>query len=371
MSGLKAAGLIAAAGMSSRMGAFKPLLDLDGKPLICRTVDSLLQGGADQVVVVTGRNGAAVQQALVDYAKVTVLHNAAYETTAMFDSICMGLRELQQFDAVLFLPGDVPCIRPETVCCLLEHWQQQRPDVLYPLYPDADGQLMQWHPPVMNGRLIPALLQYDGTQGLKGALALSGKRTGQLLLPDAGCTMDADYTEDYQRLCAYWPRRYYPDMSDCQVFYQLAETPEAVQQHCAAVARKAVELGQTLQQHGVSIQLDLLESAALLHDICRTQESHAQAGAAFLRHYGLHEVAALVAVHMDWPQEQPVLLNEAALLYLADKLVTGNQQVSLEQRFAEKKKKFQHQPEVLGKILQRKQTALQILELSQEVLDKK
>ncbi len=371
MSGIKAAGLITAAGMSSRMGAFKPLLDLDGRPLICRTAESLLQGGTTQVVVVTGRNGAAVQQALKGYSQVTVLHNAAYETTAMYDSLCLGLRQLQQYDAVLFLPGDVPCVRSETVRCLLEQWQEQRPDVLYPLYYNETGEPVRWHPPVISGRLIPALLQYSGERGLRGALAALAKNTKELPVPDAGCTMDADYAEDYQRLCAYWPRRYYPTGKDCPAFYQLAGTPEAVQQHCAAVAQKAVELGQLLQQHGVSVQLDLLESAALLHDVCRTQENHGQAGAAFLRRYGLCEVADLTATHMDWPQEQPVTLNEGALLYLADKLVTGNQQVSLEQRFAEKERKFQQQPEVLKKILRRKQTALQILELLQKTLDKK
>ena len=89
-----------------------------------------------------------------------------------------------------------------------------------------------------------------------------------------------------------------------------------------------------------------------------------------MRRYGLCEVADLVAMHMDWPQEQPVILNEAALLYLADKLVTGNQQISLRQRFAEKEKKFQQQPEVLEKILHRKQIALQIIELLRKKLDR-
>ncbi len=370
MSGIKAAGLITAAGMSSRMGAFKPLLDLDGKPLICRTAESLLQGGATQVVVVTGLNGAAVQQALKEYSQVTVLHNAAYETTAMYDSLCLGLRQLQQYDAVLFLPGDVPCVRSETVRCLLEQWQEQRPDVLYPLYYNETGEPVRWHPPIISGRLIPALLQYNGERGLQGALAALAKITEEMFVPDAGCAMDADYAEDYRKLCACWPRRYYPAQAACQAFYDLAGTPEAVQQHCAAVAQKAVELGQLLQQRGVSVQLKALESAALLHDVCRTQENHAQAGAAFLRRYGLCEVADLVAMHMDWPQEQPVILNEAALLYLADKLVTGNQQISLRQRFAEKEKKFQQQPEVLEKILHRKQIALQIIELLRKKLDR-
>lgn len=120
MSGLKAAGLIVAAGMSSRMGSFKPLLDLDGKPLICRTAESLLQGGAEQVAVVTGRNSAAVEQVLTAYDNVTLLHNADYETTAMFDSIKLGLQQLRQYDAILFYPGDVPCIRSETVRLLLQ-----------------------------------------------------------------------------------------------------------------------------------------------------------------------------------------------------------------------------------------------------------
>lgn len=367
MSGLKAAGLIVAAGMSSRMGSFKPLLDLDGKPLICRTAESLLQGGAEQVAVVTGRNSAAVEQVLTAYDNVTLLHNADYETTAMFDSIKLGLQQLRQYDAILFLPGDVPCIRSETVRLLLQQWQIQRPDVLHPLYPDANGQSAQWHPPIISGDLIPALLQYDGPQGLKGALAVLAQRVEQLPVPDAGCTMDADYMEDYQKLCAYWSRRYYPDLADCQMFYQLADTPEQVQQHCIAVAQKALELGKALQQRGISLNLELLESAALLHDICRAQANHAAAGADFLRQYGLEQTADLVAVHMDWPTGQAVVLNEASLLYIADKLVSGDGKVSLLERFAQKEQRYHDRPEILANILQRKQIAVQILDLLQQM----
>lgn len=366
MSGIKAAGLIAAAGMSSRMGAFKPLLDLAGKPLICRTAESLLAGGAEQVVVVTGRNHEAVQQALAGYTQVVVLHNADYATTAMFDSIRIGLQELQQYDAVLFLPGDVPCVRPETVRCLLAQWEEQCPDVLYPVYDDGTGRIAHWHPPVIAGSCIPELLQYDGLRGLQGALAALATHAVEVYVPDAGCTMDADYAQDYQRLCQYWPRRYYPSPEECRAFYQLAETPETVQQHCEAVAQKALELAQAIQQRGLVLRLELLESAAYLHDICRTQAHHAQAGAEFLRRYGLTEVAALVAVHMDWPQAQVTALDEAAILYLADKLVTGNQAVSLAQRFAEKERLFREQPEVLKKISHRKNIALQISELVQQ-----
>ena len=358
MSVIKATGLVVAAGLSSRMGAFKPLLDLAGKPLICRTVESLLQGGAEQVVVVTGRNQQAITQALENYPEVQTVYNRLYEQTTMYDSIKLGLQQLPVCDVVLFLPADIPSIRPETIGLLLHRWEQTRPDVLLPVYQNAC-----WHPPLIAGNQLAQLLQYHGDGGLKTALETLCENIETEIVPDVGCTLDADYQKDYAYICRYWPRRYRPDWTHCQSFYQLAATPEPVQQHCRAVAEKALALGELLQQRGVLLQLDLLESAALLHDVCRTKKGHAAAGAAFLRYYGLEQVAQLVEVHMDWPQNQPVTLNEAAVLYLADKLVSGDGQVPLADRFAEKRKKYAAQQEIEMKIVQREQTALEIIQL--------
>ncbi len=246
MSVIKATGLVVAAGLSSRMGAFKPLLDLAGKPLICRTVKSLLQGGAEQVVVVTGRN----QQAITGTGKLS--------QTTMYDSIKLGLQQLPVCDVVLFLPADVPSIRPETIGLLLHRWEQTRPDVLLPVYQNAC-----WHPPLIAGNQLAQLLQYHGDGGLKTALETLCENIETEIVPDVGCTLDADYQKDYAYICRYWPRRYRPDWTHCQCFYQLAATPEPVQRHCRAVAEKAPELGKLLQQKGVLLQLDLLESAAL------------------------------------------------------------------------------------------------------------
>ena len=366
MPGVKAAGLISVAGLSSRMGAFKPLLDLSGKPLICRTIESLLRGGVQQVTVVTGRNRDAIARVVQKYPQVRLVYNADYAATAMFDSIKLGLQQMHDMDAVVFLPADVPAVRPETVRVLLQQWEKQKPDVLLPVY---QGQ--PWHPPVISARLLPQLLQYNGTGGLKGALKVLGTSREHMLVPDKGCTMDADYVEDYQRLCQYWPLRDVPDTEVCQILYQLAGTPEPVQQHCEAVAQKAMELGEQLQQNGNALELHLLESAARLHDICRTEPSHAQAGAEFLRQYGFYRIADLVAVHMDWPEERIIQLDEAAVLYLADKLVSGNQNIPLDQRFVEKMKKFADNPEIVTAIKRRYEIAAEILcQMEQEVTKK-
>ena len=49
--------IIAAAGMSSRMNAFKPLLELDGKKVIERTIESALSVSKSVVLILGNRAG--------------------------------------------------------------------------------------------------------------------------------------------------------------------------------------------------------------------------------------------------------------------------------------------------------------------------
>ena len=73
-------GLILVAGLSSRMGDFKPLLPLCGKTLIENTVDSMLRGGAEKIVVVTGYRGNEVEE---------ILRNGCYNSIGI-DFHCNG-----------------------------------------------------------------------------------------------------------------------------------------------------------------------------------------------------------------------------------------------------------------------------------------
>ncbi|HXV86875.1 MAG TPA: nucleotidyltransferase family protein [Gemmatimonadales bacterium] len=66
------AGVVLAAGASTRMGANKMLLELDGEPLVRRTAARALAAGLSPVVVVIGRDAAAVREALAPLAVATV-----------------------------------------------------------------------------------------------------------------------------------------------------------------------------------------------------------------------------------------------------------------------------------------------------------
>ena len=60
----QSAAVIVAAGLSSRMGRFKPLLVLNGKPMIRHVIDTLRAHGVAQLVIVTGSNADALETAL-------------------------------------------------------------------------------------------------------------------------------------------------------------------------------------------------------------------------------------------------------------------------------------------------------------------
>ena len=114
-----------------------------------------------------------------------------------------------------------------------------------------------------------------------------------------------------------------------EALLEAAAPGERVVAHCRAVAAEALRLADALP---LPLDRGLLESAALLHDAARSEKDHAALGAAWLRDLGYDAAAALVEQHHDLRNEA---LDEAAILYLADKCVQEDRRVSVERRFAD------------------------------------
>ena len=131
-----------------------------------------------------------------------------------------------------------------------------------------------------------------------------------------------------------------PDEAECRKLWDRCHTPEQVRNHCLAVCEQAMRIGTALNQAGCNLDLNLIRSAALLHDVARTRPEHARAGAEILRREGYPEVAGIIARHHDLHKtmrlEKP---DETDVVYLADKMVNGTRVVTLEERFAESRKK--------------------------------
>ena len=107
--------VITAAGMSSRMGDFKPMLNIGSISIAQRVVATLRQAGVGKIVMVTGYQALQLERHLAGNG-IVFLRNEQYETTQMFDSVKIGLSYIQdKCDRVLFTPEDIPLFTAETV----------------------------------------------------------------------------------------------------------------------------------------------------------------------------------------------------------------------------------------------------------------
>lgn len=199
---MKTGAVVAAAGMSSRMKAFKPLLELGGSTMIGTAVASLQSAGIGEIAVITGNKAEELEKYL-SATGVTCLYNDQYETTDMLYSAQIGLAYLKaRCDRTFFLPGDVPLFSRQSLVWMMNDMDRSRCEILLPVHDGITG-----HPILIDSRAIPSLLRYKGDGGLKGAIDSfeGGKRT--IELDDIGMTMDADRPEDYERLKEYDRRR--------------------------------------------------------------------------------------------------------------------------------------------------------------------
>lgn len=126
------------------------------------------------------------------------------------------------------------------------------------------------------------------------------------------------------------------DRALCLRLLHAAGAPEKVIEHCAATAEEALRIAAALKESGNDIDAELVENAALLHDIARSLPEHSRRGADWLSELGYTREAELVRRHHK-PEAAASL--ELTVLCLADNLRLGAWRVSLEERFSESLKK--------------------------------
>ena len=115
-----AGALILAAGMSTRMKGFKPLLDFHGRTMIGQVIHNFQKAGAAPIILVLGYRGDDIKDSLAG-EPVIFVRNENYASSQMFDSVKIGLRKAAGVcDRVLIAPCDAPLIRPEVIRRVME-----------------------------------------------------------------------------------------------------------------------------------------------------------------------------------------------------------------------------------------------------------
>ena len=183
--------VIAAAGLSSRMGAFKPLLPLGDSTMIGQVIAAFQGAGVAEIVVVTGHRARELESALSGTG-VTFVRNPRYAVTEMFDSAVLGFRALTgRCDALFFTPGDIPLFSVETLKALAASGAP----AAVPVWGGHRG-----HPLYLTAGTAALLAADEGAGGLRGALGRCGVAVGEIPVEDEGILLDADTREAYLRL---------------------------------------------------------------------------------------------------------------------------------------------------------------------------
>ena len=145
--------VIMASGLGKRFGSNKLMADFHGAPLIQRALDATEGLFAHRVVVTRHESVAALCRAKnVD----VVLHDLPHRS----DTVRLGLEALPELDACLFLPGDQPLLRRETVSMLLETRKEYPDRIIRPAYEDTEGS-----PVLFPAWAFPALLNLPEGKG--------------------------------------------------------------------------------------------------------------------------------------------------------------------------------------------------------------
>jgi len=189
------AGVVLAAGSSTRMGRNKLLFDLGGEPVVRRAVRTAQRAGLDPVVLVLGHEADAVRAALTSLPCRFVVNPR--HADGMNGSICAGIAALPpDVAAGVVLLADMPFVSAEMIATLVERYRTGDASLILSEY---DG--VQAPPTLFDRSLFAELAGPEGKGCGKRMRRRHPDQTTVVAWPGAALA-DLDVPEDYARVKA-------------------------------------------------------------------------------------------------------------------------------------------------------------------------
>lgn len=200
---MKIEGVILAAGLSSRMGSNKLLLNVLEMPMIERVILNMLPF-CERLIVVLGHDGHKLEPLLKKYDTVKLVYNSGYQS-GMFSSVKVGCEHLKG-DRFFLTPADMPLISKDTYKCLLE----VNDSVVIPSYQGKAG-----HPILLNIEVAEGLRTRDRQSSAESRPSIESRPITEaqnlreylndfhktyVSVPDEGILMDIDTRTVYDKL---------------------------------------------------------------------------------------------------------------------------------------------------------------------------
>src|SRR5262249_36514517 len=191
------AGVILAAGESSRMGRDKALLTWKGRTFVQAHLE-LLRQHSELVIVVAGKNFNALEPPV--YSSGGFLISNPAPELGQFSSLQIGLREVlnRGRDAALVALVDRPPCKSETVALLKERFRTVYAQAKWATVPDFQGK--HGHPIIAGREMIEAFLQAPVTSNAREVEHSVPDKIDYFPVQDPAVAININTPEDYERL---------------------------------------------------------------------------------------------------------------------------------------------------------------------------
>lgn len=191
------AGIILAAGESSRMGTDKALLPWQGGTFLSGAIE-MLSPHVELIIVVAGRNANALAPVVNTYAaRLTENHHPEH---GQFSSLQVGLQAVlnQGRDAAIVALVDRPPANTRTVAHLKQEFLRVLADDKWAVVPEHDSR--HGHPIVVGRELIEHFLRAPAQSTARDVEHAHQQRIAYVHVADPNVVRNVDTPEEYQKL---------------------------------------------------------------------------------------------------------------------------------------------------------------------------
>jgi molybdenum cofactor cytidylyltransferase len=189
--GHRIAGLVLAAGRSTRMGGPNKLLEeINGKPLVRIVAEHALASRAKPVIVVTGHQRERVEHALAGLP-VTFAHNPDF-ADGLSTSLKAGIKAVPaDADGAIVTLGDMPQVSATLIDRLIAAFDPERGALV--VIPTIDGK--RGNPVLWARRFFSDLLAVEGDIGARHLISGYAEAVTEVPVEDAAALTDVDTPE--------------------------------------------------------------------------------------------------------------------------------------------------------------------------------
>ena len=192
------AAVVPAAGLSTRMGRPKLLLEIGGQTVIARVVGALRDGGVDAVVVVVPppQQEGAERLARLAAEAGAIVEVLTSPTTDMRATIEQGIARLDRLapEGILIVPGDSVGLRGPLVAEVIARFRSDPSRIVVPVREGRRG-----HPLALPWREALAIAHLPPNVGVNALLQARSALVDPVEVLTTGHDADLDTPDDYRR----------------------------------------------------------------------------------------------------------------------------------------------------------------------------